>query len=296
MERLITIGVPVYNGERYLAQCLDSVLAQSGVEFEIIIGDNASTDGTWSICQAYAMRDTRIHLLRHDRNLGAARNYNALVEKARGKYFKWMPHDDLIAPQYLDRCAKALDQDPGCVLVYPTTVIIDSEGRHLTQDPIDHLEVDAMTPHERLRQYFLWSSRNPGCNAVLGLIRTSVLRETDCVGSYPSSDKVLLAELALHGRFIHLPDPLFFRRDHLESSLKTHPDLAARAAWFDTEAQDTQEHMEIRWVREYLGAIRRAAPAGMGFALCLRSMGLYYQLRGHKIRRELKHRLRLTKV
>jgi glycosyltransferase involved in cell wall biosynthesis len=291
MSGRISIGVPVYNGERYLALCLDSLLAQSEEDFELLIADNASTDASWEICQEYAARDKRIRILRNERNLGAARNYNLLVGQARGSLFKWMPHDDLLAPEYLRRCSDALEGERGAVVAYPTTVMIDAEGNRLDNDPIDHLEVDAESPHERLRQYFTWSWKHPGCNAVLGLIRTAVLRKTALVGAYPSSDKVLLAELALHGRFLHLPDPLFFRREHAGSSLKTHPDMAARAAWFDTDVRQGQKAMELRWFWEYVRAITRSVRPGPELWRSVMAMRRYYELHGHKLRREIKHRL-----
>ena len=95
---LVSIGLPVYNGDRYLAEALDSILAQSFADFELIISDNASTDGTQDICETYARRDERIVYSRLPENLGAAPNYNRLVEMARGELFKWAAHDDRIKP------------------------------------------------------------------------------------------------------------------------------------------------------------------------------------------------------
>ncbi|MEO1346882.1 MAG: glycosyltransferase family A protein, partial [Pseudomonadota bacterium] len=107
----VTIGVPVYNGDAYLAEALDSILNQTFTDFEVIISDNASTDGTEQICRDYAARDDRVRYIRQEKNLGAAPNFNLLVPIARGEYFKWAASDDLIAPEFLNYCVEALEKE-----------------------------------------------------------------------------------------------------------------------------------------------------------------------------------------
>lgn len=107
-EPLVSIGVPVRNGARFLEQALDSLLAQSYQEFELIISDNASTDQTEAICRAYAARDGRIRYYRSSKDLGLAHNYNYLFQLARGEYFKWAAADDLHEPDYVLRCLDVL--------------------------------------------------------------------------------------------------------------------------------------------------------------------------------------------
>ena len=103
MTPRVSIGLPVYNGERYLAQALDSILAQDFVDFEIIISDNASSDSTQEICERYERLDRRITYSRLPENLGAAYNYNRLVGMSNGELFKWASHDDRIQPAFLSR-------------------------------------------------------------------------------------------------------------------------------------------------------------------------------------------------
>jgi glycosyltransferase involved in cell wall biosynthesis len=114
----LTIGLPVYNGERYLTESLDALLAQTYQDFELVISDNASDDGTADICRAYAERDSRIRYLRQPVNIGAGPNHNVLVPMARGKYFKWASHDDLYDPQLLELCIEALESRPEFVLAH----------------------------------------------------------------------------------------------------------------------------------------------------------------------------------
>ena len=138
----VTIGMPVYNGERFLVETLESLLAQTYRDFEIVISDNGSTDGTRRICEAFARKDPRILYHREEENRGAAWNYNRVVALARGRYFKWAAHDDLCMPTYLERCVDALDSDPAVVLAYPDDQDIDEDGnpidrkrRRMVRDP-----------------------------------------------------------------------------------------------------------------------------------------------------------------
>lgn len=211
----LTIGVPVYNGERFLATCLDSLLAQTYRDFELIISDNASTDGTREIAEAYAARDRRIRYVRQPRNQGVAANFQCLVRLARGEFFRWAAADDSCAPRFLERCVAALDDQPDAVLAYPKTRIIDETGR-VVEDYEDRLGLHSVLPSDRFRECY---ARLRLCNAQYGIIRTAVLRRTGGQRSYPSSDIVLLAELALRGRFVEVPERLFYRRFH--SSMTT---------------------------------------------------------------------------
>ena len=94
----VAIGLPVYNGDNYLAAAIESILAQSYGDFDFLISDNASTDGTEEICRAYAQRDRRIRYIRQAQNVGAAANYNLIVPMTDSPYFKWAAHDLLAVP------------------------------------------------------------------------------------------------------------------------------------------------------------------------------------------------------
>jgi len=250
----VSIGLPVFNGENYLAEALDSLLAQTYEDFELIISDNASSDGTREICQAYAARDPRIRYYRNERNLGAARNFNRVFELSSGEYFKWAAHDDLCAPKFVERCVETLGE-PSVILSHPTTIIIDERGKYL-RDYDDHLNLRSPRPQERFRDYLFRPAGE--CNAIFGLIRASELRQTPLIGSYTASDAVLLGELALRGEFCQIPDHSFFRRDHPRASRHANPTHNALAAWFDP-ANRGKVLLSPLWrlFFEYLRAIRR---------------------------------------
>ncbi len=98
----VSIGMPVYNGAGFIRDALDSLLAQTFTDFELIISDNASTDDTQAICAAYAARDPRIRYIRQPRNQGGVPNFLYVLQQARGDYFMWAAHDDIWAPDWLD--------------------------------------------------------------------------------------------------------------------------------------------------------------------------------------------------
>ncbi len=212
----VSVGLAVYNGERFLSKTLDSLLAQTFTEFEIIICDNCSNDGTEQICRSYAASDSRIQYHRNSTNIGAPRNFNLVTTFARGEYFKWSGADDLCAPTMIERCMEVLDQRSDVVLCYPKTRLID-ENDVPVQDYEDRLDLQLEAPNWRLA-CLLWNVRM--CNPVFGLIRYSVLKDTHLFGTYSNSDVVFLAELALHGPFVELPEPLFFRRSFGLSAIK----------------------------------------------------------------------------
>jgi glycosyltransferase involved in cell wall biosynthesis len=210
----VSIGLTVYNGEQFLDETLDAYLAQTFHDFELIISDNASTDRTGEISQAYAASDARIRYHRNATNLGLAGNHNCVFNLARGKYFKWAGRDDICLPTYLARCIDVLDRDPTVVLAYPKTQFVDAAGQPLDiDDPGWDLRGNAA--HERLRFAILaghWA------NAVVGLIRKEALGKTRLFPAYPGGDFRVLAELSVLGKFYEVPEKLFLRRLHPEAS------------------------------------------------------------------------------
>ncbi len=219
----VSIGMPVYNGERFLAQAIEGLLAQTFQDFDLIICDNASSDRTEEICRQYAGRDNRIRYVRNPSNLGASGNYRRTFELSSSEYFKWATYDDLCASEFLARCTEVLDRQPEVVLAYPRTKLIDQNGQVLTEF-VDGLNLQSKRPSERLRQLF---SSLKLSNPMYGVMRSSVLKRTALIGPYIASDVSFLAELTLYGLFWEIPEFLFFRRFHpaAASSLKNTDDL-----------------------------------------------------------------------
>ena len=203
---LVSIGLPVYNGERYVARAIESLLAQDFHDFEIIICDNASTDSTVEICTAYAGRDPRIRLYRNPRNLGLAGNFNRTVELAEGTYFKWAAHDDWHAPESLRLTVQELDKHPRAVVCATGVALVDEHAIEFDRWIPDASLADPRA-HVRLRRLL---STLGETHPMYGLLRTQALRQTELIQGYVGSDRTLLAALALRGPFVYVPDVLHF--------------------------------------------------------------------------------------
>ncbi|MEW5879405.1 MAG: glycosyltransferase family 2 protein [Pseudomonadota bacterium] len=204
----VSIGMPVYNAAPYLRTALDGVLEQTFSDFELIIADNASTDESAAICADYAARDARIRFYRNPVNIGANGNFTYTLTLARCPYFMWTSSNDYIAPSYIEKAVAVLDSRPDVVLCC-------ARARYFAGDPTqfrevdDPMTIDAESAIERFKTLLARIKIN---NAMHGLIRTDVLRATMPLRSYYSSDNVMVAQLALAGKFLQLGEPLFYRR------------------------------------------------------------------------------------
>jgi glycosyltransferase involved in cell wall biosynthesis len=258
VERLprVSVGVPVYNGQDYLGECLESLLKQDFEDFELILSDNGSTDGTEEICRSYAARDARIRYVREPENRGGAWNLSRLPHLARGEYFRWSCHDDLCDPTHLRTCVEALDEaDLSVILVFTGTAYIDERGT-VTRRAEEQLDTRGMSPHVR----YAHVARNVRySNALFGLFRREPLLATRLHAPYANSDYVLFGELALLGEFQELPGYLFQRRMHDAMSRRVNTTQEQVALWFDTTRGGHRFYFpELSMIRDQLGAVLRA--------------------------------------
>lgn len=275
----VSIGLPVYNGENFLTEAIEAILDQTYTDFELIITDNASTDHTEAICTEYADRDRRIRYYRSEENRGASWNFNRSFELARGEYFKWAAHDDLFAPEFLEKCVDVLDRYP-CISVCHTKVkVIDKEGGFyddediyvkLTNENIK-LRTDSTVVADRLGD--LVNFRH-SCYQVFGLIRSSALKQTSLIDKYAGSDRVLLVRLGLLGQFWEIPEFLFYLRRHPEQSVKICSySMHLYNFWHDPEKRGKITYPHWRVFSEYLSAIKQTSLTWQEKIQC------YWQLR-----------------
>jgi glycosyltransferase involved in cell wall biosynthesis len=275
----VFLGLPVYNGGAFLHAALDSALAQTFGDFRLLIADNASTDDTAEIAQDYAARDSRVIYHRHEKNLGAAPNFNFCLAQATEPYFKWMAHDDLMRPTYLERCVAVLDNDPGAVLCHSRFERIDVHGAPLRAAEGE----DGFNDPDPVVRFARAAGLDHGCGSVFGVIRRDVLARTPGIAPFVSSDRTLLAELALYGRFEIVPETLFGWRTHIDQSIWMSRD--ERVAWFDTESQSKLNAFFTRqWLAQF-GAIRRAeVPRSVKARATFASVGWALRYRGRILR------------
>jgi len=210
----VSIAMPVYNGERYVAQAIESMLGQTFRDFEFVISDNASNDGTEALCRRYAATDSRIRYIRRTTNIGGPRNFDYAFSLCCGRYVKWTTADDFSDPHFLEQAVAVLERDPEIVLCYPRTQIVDADGRPVREYE-DNLELDDASPRARFRQFYL---RVGLCNAQLGLMRREAMLRTGLMATHRDSDVDFLGEMALLGKFRLLPSVRFYRRFHPAAS------------------------------------------------------------------------------
>jgi glycosyltransferase involved in cell wall biosynthesis len=277
----LTIGLPVYNGEKYLGEAIDALLGQSYEDFELIISDNASTDGTAEICQRSAQKDARVRYIRQPKNIGLAPNHNVVVEQARGELFKWAANDDLYARELIERCVEALDEHPDVVLAHCWTARIDGSGA-----VIRAYEYPLSTSSPRAPERFRSLLFDSGGDDDYGVIRTEVLRRTAMQESYHHADRTIVAELALYGRFHQVPDWLYFRRDHPGRAERSHPTVRSRCANMDPRRADRLRHPVVRlygeYVWAYIRAIRRAPLSAADKRECYQHLARWFTRRARQ--------------
>ena len=252
----MTIGLPVFNAEEYLAQALESILAQTYQDFEIIISDNASTDNTPQICREYASRDNRIRYYRNRRNLGLSANFNRVFQLSSSKYFKWAAYDDIHAPDFLEKCVRILDTHPAVVLCHSKTMAVDQRGEHVGNYDSE-LRIDSPKPHERFGDLICMD--NDAWVLMFGLISSDRLRKTQLLGSYIGSDRNLLAEIGLIGRFYEIPEYLFFRREHARSyTNRADFTYSEKLSWWAPSARSTKTVFPYwKICLEYFNSVKR---------------------------------------
>ena len=287
----VTVGVPVRDAERYLPEALDCLLGQTFGDFELVISDNASADGTEALCRAAAARDRRVRYERLGENVGAIENFNRLARSARGRFFKWAASDDLCAPTFLERCVERLGSDDAVAWCHPLTRHIDAAG-----DPVPAAEDPALpagepdhslvrpgatgTKHDRTdpaawRRFRAVVLGTTWCSDSYGLIRTSVLKRTRLYLPHFGAEKVLMAELALHGRFAEVPEVLFSQRVHAGAASALGGDAAEKAFARTAAEAGRFSSTRVALLRGYASAVRRAELPAAEKARCVATLGLY---------------------
>jgi glycosyltransferase involved in cell wall biosynthesis len=247
---LVSVGLPVYNGEALLRRALDSLLAQDFADFEIVICDNASQDRTEEIGREYAMLDPRVRYHRNPENIGLAGNFNRAFEISQGTYFKWAAHDDWHAPESLRLSVEALEGNPNAVLCATGVSIVDETGSEIGSwipDP------DLATDDVCRRVRFLLSTLGE-THPMYGLVRSSALSRTRLVQSHVGSDRTMLAALSLLGPMVTVPQKLHFYTISATARRNYRPSLH-----YDPRNQDKLPLRTWRLIYQHLGLVRRSA-------------------------------------
>ena len=202
---LVSIGLPVFNGEKTLADALNSLLNQDYKNIEIIISDNGSTDGTHDICKEYLSKDGRIKYFRSDINHGSIWNFNQVFKLSRGKYFMWAAHDDNRENSYVKSCVEKLEKNSYSVLCQSITAMyIEGNTNQLCLATLDSFN-RKMSLVERYKETLY----NAPATAIYGLYRVEAVRKTRLFEKVIATDISFLQELSMYGNFLEVPIVLF---------------------------------------------------------------------------------------
>lgn len=205
---LVSIGLPVYNGERFIERAIQSMVDQTLRDWELIITDNGSEDGTEEIAQGFAKADPRISYSRNPENLGASKNFEIAFEKSNGKYFAWLAYDDWFGPRYLEECVAVLDRDESAAMSFAEMGVADDTGEvfRTKSEPLGD-DIHSPSPIRRLHA-FLWRLEDPTA-PVFGLCRRHLLAKTGLIRNSNEPDRILITELAMLGTIHQIPEMLF---------------------------------------------------------------------------------------
>jgi len=233
MTPRLSIGVPVYNGANYIAEAITSHLEQDFSDFELVVSDNCSDDGTADIVNEFVKADNRVTYSRNDTNVGGPANFNRLFRLTSGELFRWAAADDRIEPGYLSKVVEMMDADPAIVIGHSDALLIDPKSEPMLKMHQGYLGGDGFMeaiklyppagderfhsdhPHNRIDAVINNNHRN---FYIFGIMRRSTMMQTKLHGAFYGGDRTLLVEMALRGTFRKVPEPLFASRSHAKNS------------------------------------------------------------------------------
>ena len=197
-SQVVTIGMPVFNGEKYIAEAIDALLQQSYQDFVLLISDNASTDATMEICREYAVSDSRVRYLRQRENIGATRNFISVLEKAESDYFMWAAYDDLWSKDWLETAVVALEGNQDAAFALSDVILKSINYKVWRTVPASRFSyVEEGGREERVLQYLNRHIYSHKTNMVYSLMRLPVLREAVELAGFMNAEILCAAILWL---------------------------------------------------------------------------------------------------
>jgi glycosyltransferase involved in cell wall biosynthesis len=262
---LVSVCLPVRNGAERLPEVVASVLAQTHENLELVISDNASTDGTEEICRELAASDRRVVYHRQVENVGLLNNFVAAMRMSRGPFFRWVGHDDWLHPESVARSLEALLGDGRRILATTRAAYIDTVGMTRVDDRYDGVRLASNDPIVRFTEVLrLLNESMLLVDPLYGLFRRSPVSRIPR-RNMVKEDEVFAAKLALAGPWVHVPEVLLHRRVHDDSIY----DVARRLdvpAWEAYVAGALQCRDMLQWLPHVslTAEQRRQAKAAIG--------------------------------
>lgn len=223
----VTIGMPVYNGEKFLQKRLDSLLLQTFTDFELIISDDGSTDSTRIICEEYARKDERIRYIRQEKNMGPIWNFNFVLMKAKSKYFTWAAQDDVTLPKYLEKNIHILESDKNIVGSISKMTIFEMPTDDLQGNKIDIIfknfikklsslvkSLDICPINGSYAKKVRIILKKTSGQLIYAVFRTSELQKSYPKENIPGSEWILFLNLLKYGDIHAIDEVLMHRYDY----------------------------------------------------------------------------------
>lgn len=248
----VVIGLPVYNGQKYLGAAIESHLSQSYGDFILTISDNGSTDATQEICEDFARRDSRIRYQRSSENRGILWNHRQVMSAIESpeQYFRWAGADDIMGADLLQSMVGVLDSCSDVVAVMPDTKNIDEAG-NIIGSMERSLDLQAADAYQRARDVLLANYQHV---VAYGLLRVSTLRAMRTKPDYIGWDPIFLWELALRGKIVQPAGPTLLRRFHAGSISRVKKATEMRK-WVEPNARAGMEFPHWTWNYEHWRAL-----------------------------------------
>jgi|TARA_B100001105_G_C22321088_1_gene412571 glycosyltransferase involved in cell wall biosynthesis len=212
---IVSIGLPVYNGEDFLKYALDSLLSQTFRDFELIISDNASTDNTPKICQEYVLRDKRIRYIRQNNNMGALWNFNFVLKQSNKEYFIWVSSDDKLHPEFLEKNIDILEKNKNVVcsigdVIYSDVVNYEFKSNNETKKTFRQRYVKSTygTYESKVRTYLKFFQ----ASMMYGLYRRDKLQKSITINKiFLAFDLSIILNVLKYGDFHVIDENLLHR-------------------------------------------------------------------------------------
>lgn len=206
-QPLVSIGMPVYNEEKYIRASIEALLAQDYENIEIILSDNASNDNTSSICKELADANSNITFHQFNVNVGITRNFNHVLENSSGEYFMWASGHDLWSTNYITECVKIMINNPQAVISFGSSQWIDQDSQIMQSRQFGWADTRGLDVFSRYI-YAFWGNMHP----ILGVIKKEKLLEKPAINT-AGTDMIILCRLSLEGDFTHATHAEWSRRE-----------------------------------------------------------------------------------
>lgn len=224
---MISIGLPVYNGERFLRTKLDSILSQTYENFELIVSNNGSTDKTHEICNEYELKDNRIKYFSHEKNNDAFWNYNFVLNQASCDYFMWTSVDDVLLPTFIEKNLNILEKNKTCVASISKIETYESENDGKLFNPTDlkHYEsVKKIRNKIRPRSVFSITGnfdkksrlylKKSSCYVFYSIFKTDVIKKSFFYDPFLGDDWAIFLNVLKYGDLLVTDEILMYQYEH----------------------------------------------------------------------------------